>query len=122
MIGATQMFNDFDWRDIELLSGYMQAYEAGDGTALFHEGDSGHYMCLVFTGRVDTYKEDHHDREKIVAIVGAGKTLGEMTIIDGESRSATAIVSEPTTPAILTKDNFLRITNEKPPLADYLED
>ncbi|MCE5182249.1 MAG: cyclic nucleotide-binding domain-containing protein [Betaproteobacteria bacterium] len=117
MIGATQMFSDFDWRDIETLSGYMQAYEASDGAALFREGDNGHYMCLIFKGRVDIYKEDHHDKKKIVAIVGAGKTLGEMAIIDGESRSATAIVSEPTTLAILTKENFLRITNEKPPLA-----
>lgn len=117
MIGTTQMFSDFEWRDIETLSGYMQAYEASDGTALFHEGDNGHYMCLVFKGRVDIYKEDHHDKEKIVAIVGAGKTLGEMAIIDGEPRSATAIVSEPTTLALLTKDNFLRIANEKPPLA-----
>lgn len=117
MIESTQMFNGFEWHDIEALSGYMQAYEARGETTLFHEGESGLYMCLVIKGRVDVYKEGRHDEEKIVAIIGAGKTLGEMAIIDGEPRSATAIVAEPTTLAILTKDNFLRIISEKPPLA-----
>lgn len=117
MIESTQMFGDFEWRDIEALSGYMQAYEASSGTTLFHEGENGHYMCLVIEGNVDIYKEDHNDKEKIVASVGAGKTLGEMAIVDGEPRSATAIVSGPATLAILTKDNFLRIVSEKPALA-----
>jgi CRP-like cAMP-binding protein len=117
MIETTQMFRDFEWRDIEALSGYMQAYEASDGTILFREGDKGTYMCLIIEGKIDVYKEDHHDREKIVAVIGSGKTLGEMAIIDGEPRSATAIVAEPTVLTILTETNFLRIVSEKPALA-----
>ncbi len=117
MIETTQMFRDFEWHDIEALSGYMQAYEAGDDTTLFHEGEKGTYMCLIIKGKVDIYKEDHNDRKKIVATIGSGKTLGEMAIIDGEPRSATAIVAEPTTLTILTETNFLRIVSEKPALA-----
>lgn len=117
MIETTQMFRDFEWHDIETLSGYMQAYEAGKGTTLFHEGENGTYLYLVIKGKVDIFKEDHHNKEKIFASIGSGKTLGEMAIIDGEPRSATAIVAEPTTLAILTKTNFLRIVSEKPSLA-----
>ena len=117
MIETTQMFRDFEWHDIEALSGYMQAYEASDGTTLFREGEKGTYMCLIIEGKVDVYKEDHNDRKKIVATIGSGKTLGEMAIIDGEPRSATAIVAEPTTLTILTETNFLRIVSEKPTLA-----
>ena len=117
LISTTQMFRDFEWHDIEALADYMQAYEANKGSTLFHEGDSGTYLCLIIKGTVDIYKEDHHSKEKIFATIGPGKTLGEMAIIDGEPRSATAHVAETTTLAILTKNNFLRIIHEKPGLA-----
>jgi CRP/FNR family cyclic AMP-dependent transcriptional regulator len=117
MIASTQMFRDFDWHDIEALSDYMQAYEASKGLTLFKEGDNGSYLCLIIKGKVDIYKKDQSDKKKIVASIGAGKTLGEMAIIDGEPRSATAIAAETTTLTLLTKVNFLRIVNEKPGLA-----
>ena len=64
MIATTQMFRDFEWHDIEALSGYMQAYEASNGTTLFREGEKGTYMCLIIEGKVDVFKEDHNDRRK----------------------------------------------------------
>lgn len=117
MIAGTQMFRDFEWCDIEALSDYMQAYEASKGLTLFKEGENGSYMCLIITGKVDIHKKDLNDKKKIVASIGAGKTLGEMAIIDGEPRSATAVAIEPATLALLTKINFQRIVSEKPGLA-----
>lgn len=117
MIETTQICRDFEWHDIEALAGYMQAYQAADGTTLFREGDKGSYLCLIVTGKIGVYKEDQDGRMKIVAIVGPGKTLGEMAIIDGEPRSATAIAAEPATLTILTEGNFRRLVGEKPALA-----
>jgi len=117
MIAGTHMFRDFDWHDIESLADYMQAYEASKGLTLFKEGDSGNYMCLIIRGKVNVCKKDQNDKTKIVASIGTGKTLGEMAIIDGEPRSASAITLETTILALLTKDNFQRIVNEKPGLA-----
>lgn len=117
MIGTTQMFGDFEWHDIETLSNYMQAYEAGKGSTLFAEGEIGDFLCLIVEGKVDVFKEDVHQKMKNVASVGPGKTLGEMAIIDGEPRSATAIVAEPAMLAVLTMANFERIVHEKPALA-----
>lgn len=114
------MFRDFDWKDIETLSDYMHAYSAPQGATLFNEGEIGTYMCLIIKGKVDIYKEDHSDHTKIVATISSGKTLGEMAIIDGEPRSATAIVAEPTTLAMLTKTNFQRIISENPDLANKI--
>lgn len=120
MISTTQMFRDLEWHDIEILSGYMQAYEASAGTTLFREDEKGSYMCLIVKGKVDICKKDNNDVKKIVSTISSGKTLGEMAIIDGERRSATAIVIEPTTLAILTETNFLRIVAEKPALATQI--
>ncbi len=117
MIGASQMFGDFDWHDIEMLSSYMQAYDADKGMVLFREGEAGDFLCLIIEGKVDIFKEDVQRKEKNVATVGPGKTLGEMAIIDGEPRSASAIVAEQAILTLLTKANFERIVREKPALA-----
>lgn len=117
MVETTQMFGFFDWHHIEDLCDYLEAYEADEGVTLFREGEQGNYMCLIIEGSVDILKEDSNETNKTVSIVGRGKTLGEMSIIDGQPRSATAVVSEPTTLAILTKENFQRLIKEKPALA-----
>ena len=120
MIATTQMFRDFEWADIEALSSYMQAYEASTGTTLFKEDEKGTYMCLIIKGKVDIYKKDNQGKKKVVATISSGKTLGEMAIIDGERRSATAIIAESTSLTILTETNFLRIIDEKPALASQI--
>lgn len=117
MIETTQMFGDFEWRDIQDLSHYMEAYKAPMGATLFREGDQGSYMCLIIEGEVEVVKEDLHETRKVMATITAGKTLGEMALIDGQPRSASAITSVSTTLTILTKANFQHILRDKPALA-----
>lgn len=117
MLEDSQMFGDLEWPEIQALAGYMQAYRADRGTTLFREGDGGSYLCLVVKGSVDICKEDRARETKVVATVGSGKTLGEMAMVDGEPRSATAVAAAPTTLAVLTRENFTRLTQEKPGLA-----
>ena len=49
-------------------------------------------------------------------MVEAGKTLGEMSMIDGEPRFATCIAAEPTVFAVLDRENLARIIVEQPML------
>ncbi|MBY0578733.1 MAG: cyclic nucleotide-binding domain-containing protein [Burkholderiales bacterium] len=120
MVESTQMFGDFEWHHIEDLCDYLEAYEADQGVTLFREGEQGNYMCLIIEGSVDILKEDSHETRKTVSMVGHGKTLGEMAIVDGQPRSATAVIAKPTTLAILTKANFQRIMKDKPALATQI--
>ena len=50
------------------------------------------------------------------AVVDAGKTLGEMSMIDGEARFATCIADQPTMIAVLDRENLARIIVEQPML------
>ncbi len=116
MLEETWMFSGFEWRDIEAVAKYVQGYEAKEKSTLFREGDPGTFMVLIVEGNVGIFKEDSNREEKCVALVGHGKTLGEMAIIDGEPRSATCITATPAKLIILTKDNFGRILNDHPAL------
>lgn len=117
MLDGAQMLRDFDWPQIEALSAYIQLYRAAPGTVLFREGDHSDFMCIVLQGCLDIHKEDTLHDDKTVATVYAGRSLGEMAMVDSEPRSATALVKTQAVLAVLTRENFARITHDKPALA-----
>ena len=116
MVEDIHLFEDFEWADVKLLAAYLVAYKAYAGTVIFREGSVGGFLCLVIDGKIDLYKENAQQQRKIVATMGAGKILGEMSLIDDEPRSATGTVVEAATLVILTKENFVRVTKENPAL------
>jgi CRP-like cAMP-binding protein len=117
MIENAQMFHDFEWAQIEALSSYLRIYRARPGTILFREGDKGDFMCVVIKGKLEIHKEDNQHVDKTVTTVYPGRSIGEMTMVDGEPRSATAVVAETSMLAVLTRDRFMQIMREKPALA-----
>jgi CRP-like cAMP-binding protein len=63
--------------------------EFAQGTVLFREGEPGNEMYVVQQGRV-TVSKRVGEVEKILASLGAGEFLGEMSILNNKPRSATA--------------------------------
>ena len=63
------------------------------GTVLFREGEPGKEMYVVQSGRVNVSKKVG-EVEKILASLGAGEFLGEMSILNNKPRSATATCAE----------------------------
>lgn len=120
MIEESQLFADLEWKDIEALAGYVQCYEVSADTVIFKEGESGTYMFLLVKGEVEILKTGHDGSLHRIVQIGHGKTVGEMSIIDGEKRSATCIASQTSVLLLLTKDNYARIIKERPVLAVHI--
>jgi CRP-like cAMP-binding protein len=71
-------------------------------------------MLMVLEGRVEVHKRDRWNTQQLLAAVDAGRTLGEMSMIDGEPRFATCIAAEPTMIAVLNREALARIIVEQP--------
>ena len=69
------------------------SYEKGD--TIFHAGEIGRYAYLINTGAIKLYKQES-GTEKILGCMKPGQVLGEMAIITGEPRTATAEAMEHT--------------------------
>lgn len=69
--------------------------EYAPGEVLFREGESGDVMFVVQSGAVRISKEIGGD-DKQLAILGPGEFLGEMAILNGKPRTATATIIETT--------------------------
>ena len=66
------------------------AREVPAGTVLFREGDEGGEMYVVQSGEVKISRR-LGQHEQVLALVEAGEFFGEMAIVTGRPRSATAV-------------------------------
>lgn len=76
-----------------LFARFGREYQAGE--VLFREGEAGDRMFVIQTGAVRIAKRMAGE-EKVLAVLGPGEFLGEMAILNGKPRTATATVVEPT--------------------------
>ncbi len=72
-----------------LFARFGREYPAGD--VLFHEGEGGEEMFVLQSGTVQISKKVGGD-ERPLAVLGRGEFLGEMAILNGKPRTATATV------------------------------
>jgi CRP-like cAMP-binding protein len=117
LMARVELLADFSGREPEMLSHYLQAYAADPGCVIFREGEPGHYMCLLVSGRVKTSKESDIEHSAEVANESRGRSIGEMALIDGEPRSATCVATEPSVLLLLNQAEFQRLGEERPALA-----
>ncbi len=65
------------------------------GEVLFREGESGEVMYVIQSGAVRISKSVG-GQDKLLAVLGPGEFFGEMAILNGKPRTATAVVLDPT--------------------------
>ncbi|MBI5110239.1 MAG: cyclic nucleotide-binding domain-containing protein [Rhodocyclales bacterium] len=116
IIEVIQLFEDFEPPELEALARYMRAYRAPLGAEVIREGDDGDFMLLILEGSVEIVKKDVRGQAQIMGSAGPGKTLGEMSLIDGEPRFASCVALEPVTFAVLDRESLSRILAEEPRL------
>ena len=114
MINYAPLFENFSLPEIRLMTHFMHTYRAEAGQEILREGEPGDFMMIVLEGRVEVFKQDRWNAPRVIATVEEGRTLGEMSMIDGEPRFATCVATEPTLIAVLTRESLARIILEQP--------
>jgi len=84
------------------------------GVDLDRAGENDEAIFLVVSGRLAVHVADDKGVEHIVAHVPAGETVGEMSLIAGDSHSARLAAVRDTELLRLTKGAFQRITAREP--------
>ena len=64
--------------------------EVEPGHFLFREGDRAEGLCLLLEGQVESFKVGPDGREETLGVFKAGDYLGEVAVLDGQGRSASA--------------------------------
>lgn len=122
MLESCAMFKQLERYDIEVIAEQMLAYRAGPKTTLLKEGSSNPFMCFLIEGKLAVYKEKGaYDPENTrLATVLPGRSIGEMSLIDGQPHSATVITVDKSTLLVLTRDRLNALSRSHPKTANRL--
>jgi CRP-like cAMP-binding protein len=120
LLGRAPLFSEFDAQDVARLAAYVALYRAPAGETIIREADAGDFMLLITHGAVDIAKRGLRGQQQHMASVGAGTAIGEMSMIDGEPRFATCVTAEPTSFAVLTREQMAKIVQEEPRLGSKI--
>ena len=114
LIPKCPLLENFSSAEVRLLAHFMEVYRAEAGVEMIHEGEGGDFMLMVLEGKVEVHKRDRWNTPQLIAVVEAGRTLGEMSMIDGEPRFATCVAVEAALIAVLDRESLARIIVEQP--------
>jgi CRP-like cAMP-binding protein len=93
----TPMFGDLDTVQLSQIVHVMQVQRVREDHYLFHEDEPGDAWYVLFEGSVDVVKSNKEGGERKLATITPRGCFGEMSILDGSSRSASVRAVMPST-------------------------
>lgn len=90
LIQNVPLFSGISSDGIEKLLSQMVIVKLTPNQVLFREGDVGTSMYIVMNGKIKIYHTSPKGDEKTITIFKKGDSFGELALIDGEPRSASA--------------------------------
>jgi CRP/FNR family cyclic AMP-dependent transcriptional regulator len=115
-----QLFAGLDRGTLERLATGLRTRRFRRNEVLFHQGDPGDSLFIVTAGAVKIVLPSEEGDEAILATVRPGAFFGELALLDGAPRSATAVAMEPTETLVLPRDRFRQLIDTEPATRDAL--
>src|SRR5437588_9225796 len=111
------LFESLDDEAAGKLCQLLKSIDCKEKTFLFRAGDEGDAMYLIERGKVRICVQATDGREMTLTKLGRGDFFGEMALLDGQRRSADAIVAEDARLAVLSREHFLSFVRSSPDVA-----
>ena len=109
------LFSKLSPDQLKFIIEYMDPIDLKAGEILYKEGDDGDFMSIVLDGALEIIKEDTwKDEADVIATLGQGSSVGEMSLIDHNPRSATVRAITDTHLTTLSQGVFDMILDKEP--------
>jgi CRP/FNR family transcriptional regulator/CRP/FNR family cyclic AMP-dependent transcriptional regulator len=108
------LFAGLEDEDLESLIAVANRRKYPKDGVIFFENDLGDALYMILSGRVKVTILSDDGREIILAILSDADFFGEMSLLDNEPRSATAIALQETEIVVLHQRDFLTIVEKRP--------
>lgn len=112
------IFERLEASDLDTLRGLWTPRTYGQGEAIFYVGDTGTSMFIIEDGIVDIIVPDELNKQQVqVSVLHEGDFFGEISILDGLPRTATAQAREETRVLVMDRDDFILFLTQRPQVA-----
>ena len=120
LLQSVSIFWDLNEDELGHIADKMVAKHFENGNYIFLEDSDGEQCFFVLEGSVKVTRLSKDGREVILAMLNEGDFFGEMSLLDGESRSANVIALEKTKVLTLDRNDFIAVVNDYPQIAVQL--
>ena len=108
------IFSDLNEETLQKIakSGVIQTYKKN--TIILSEAETGSALFVIAEGKVKISRSSNDDKEVILAILNESDFFGEMSLLDGMSRSATVTAVDDSKLFIIQRAEFLDLLTRYP--------
>jgi len=120
ILSSSALFRGFTAEQLEPLRGHVHRKTYQAGTNLISAEQPGGVVFIILSGTVKIQVDQADGTEVILAVLGAGQSVGEMSVTDKLTRSASVVTLEESTLAWIDDATFSRCLSTMPGLIDNL--
>ncbi|WP_028543566.1 Crp/Fnr family transcriptional regulator [Paenibacillus taiwanensis] len=106
LLKRVPLFADMTDDQLNIVFSITSRHEFAAQTVLFKQGDPGNTFYIIIRGSVKVFTSNKEGQQKILDVFQAGDCFGELALIDGKPRSATAESLEETVLLTVTNESF----------------
>ncbi len=117
LIKQVDIFTDLDPQSLALLVERSRILNFRKNSILMTEGETGECMYIIESGSVKIYISDEDGSELTLFVEGPGSYIGEISLLDDEPRTASALALENTRVLIISKSVFFECISLNPDIA-----
>ncbi len=114
LLRLVPIFSDLDDDTLNQIShlGAQRSYPKD--SVILSENESGSDLYIIIEGKVKISRRSSDSKEVILSILGDSDFFGEMSVIDGLSRSANVVAMEDSVILIIQRSEFLELLHTYP--------
>lgn len=114
------LFRGLPDASVDAIARLARRKSLGKDTLIFSQGDDGDALYGLASGRIRIFAADDNGHEVFLNILGPGDTFGEIALLDGLPRTASAMTTAPSILVIIPRAQFLKHLNDDAGLAVHL--
>ncbi|HEV7714728.1 MAG TPA: Crp/Fnr family transcriptional regulator [Steroidobacteraceae bacterium] len=120
IIERNRLFRGLPPQTLERIAALATRRSYDEGAIVFMRGDPGDSLCGVVTGRVRISASRAGGKEVFLNIMEPGDAFGEIALLDGSPRTASATAMAKTELVIVKREPFFALLRAEPQLAEHL--
>ncbi|MAM64108.1 MAG: Crp/Fnr family transcriptional regulator [Candidatus Marinimicrobia bacterium] len=117
LLESVPIFSDLSKSDLTKISDRMTHRKFNKNQMILLEDDLGQTFFVIATGSVKITRLSDDGREVILAMLGEADFFGEMSLLDGDGRSANVVALEASEVLTLARNEFLDILEKYPKIS-----
>ncbi|MFI5379635.1 MAG: cyclic nucleotide-binding domain-containing protein [Tepidisphaerales bacterium] len=106
--------------DLGGLKNWLEARTVPPNQAIFWIGEKGDELFIVQYGQVRLSYTNEAGQDVTLAVVGAGAFFGDLSLLDGGPRTATALAQNETGMWVLNRQNFFKFLAQHPRASEVM--